>query len=291
MIHLALNMLYIGSKKNAYMDRSTNRSLCGARLVNLLSDTSRPDQGTFRNNFAERLGEMFHFRGTVELAAVLDAPSRGPFNPSGQSAGAVRDAFLVVQGDLVRFIAKSFLATSARVQNRLPNAEALHAHCCTAGIFPKNSEKKSKPCAVLFDPYLKFYVNRQRTIDIKVRRLRAEIRHMISGMSPELADLGRLDQALEDSIAGAPQESLAKIPSFLEKRFGQLLDSHWHEIPDDPGPEDLEPWMAPGGWISAFCSDMRELLFAELEVRLQPVMGMVESLPRQSRANLRGQSS
>ena len=42
---------------------------------------------------------------------------------------------------------------------------------------------------------------------------------------------------------------------------------------------DLEPWLASGGWIVEFCSEMRELLLAELEVRLRPVIGLVESLP------------
>ncbi len=291
MIHLLLNMLYIDSNNNAYMDRSTSRSLCGARLVNLLSDTCRPDSGNFRNNFAERLGEMFHFRGTVELAAVLDAPSPKRFNPSGHPLGAVRDAFLEAQGDLVRFVANSFMHTSARVQNRLPNAEALHAHCSMAGLFPKDSGKKSKPGAVLFEPYGKFYAGRQRTIDVKVRRLRSDIRRKIAAMSRDLSDLARLDQALEDALANAPQESFAKVPELLEKRFRQSFEGHWDEIPDDPRPQDFEPWTAPDGWISSFCIDMRELLFAELEVRLQPVMGMVESLPRQSRADTRGQSS
>ena len=291
MVHLALNMLYIDSNNDAYMDRSTNRSFCGSRLVNLLSGTNRPDPGTFRNNFAERLGEMFHFRGTVELAAVLDAPSPRRFNPSGQPSGAVRDAFLSAQGDLIRFVANSFMHTSARVQNRLPNAEALHAHCRMAGLFPKDPGKTSRPDAVLFEPYGKFYAGRQRTVDVKVRRLRADIRHMISGMSRQHAALARLDQALEDALANAPQESLAKVPQLLEERFRRSFEGRWEEIPDDPGIEDFEPWMAPGGWIASFCGDMREFLFAELEVRLQPVMGMVESLPRQSRANARGQSS
>jgi Protein of unknown function (DUF3348) len=43
---------------------------------------------------------------------------------------------------------------------------------------------------------------------------------------------------------------------------------------------DFEKWIKPGGWLSAFCIEMRELLLAELEVRLQPVVGMINALPQ-----------
>ena len=283
-------MLYTDFKKKTHVDKRKTGSPCESRLVSFLSDLNLSNTGNFRNNFSECLGQMFHLKGTVELSSVLESPLPKRLEPPSKSTETARNTFLAMQTDLVRFVAKSFLPTYARVQNRLPNSEALHAHGFRAGIFPKDPGKKSEPYAVLYEPYRKFYASLQRTVDIKVRRVRSDIREMISCLSPELAKLARLDRGFEDAMAGVPQESLARVPIFLEKRFCDLLDNHWHEIPDNPGPEDLGQWMSPGAWVSAFCSDMRELFFAELEVRLQPVLGMIESLPQPGTAKLQGRS-
>ncbi len=103
---------------------------------------------------------------------------------------------------------------------------------------------------------------------------------MISGLSPSLAQLARIDKALFESLSDASSEIFAVIPKFLEKRFINLLHTHRSELPENPGVKDLEPWMEPGGWVFIFCIEMQELLLAELEFRLQPVVGMIESLPQ-----------
>jgi hypothetical protein len=56
-----------------------------------------------------------------------------------------------------------------------------------------------------------------------------------------------------------------------------LLQTHWQTLSGNPEPDDLTPWMFPGGWLASFCGRMRELLLAELEIRLQPVLGLIES--------------
>jgi hypothetical protein len=147
------------------------------------------------------------------------------------------------------------------------------------GIFSAKHKGKSKKQTTAYEPYRKFYMSRQKGLDIKVQHLRAEIRDSISGLSPVLAQLSRMDKALSESLSESSRETFAVVPKLLEKRFSQLFDIHRPELPKNPEVTDLEPWMKPGGWISAFCMEMRELLLAELEIRLQPVVGMIDSLP------------
>ena len=43
------------------------------------------------------------------------------------------------------------------------------------------------------------------------------------------------------------------------------------------GVDDPARWKQPGGWLHAFERDLQALLQAEIDVRLQPVMGLLEA--------------
>lgn len=230
-------------------------------------------------HFAERFGQMLHFSSVINLSMALEDASGADFQPSGISGPSIRNAFFGAQTELVRFIITGFAPITRRMDNPLPTAESLHTHCELTGIFSAKQKGKSKKHATAYEPYRKFYMSRQRSIDIKVQHLRAEIRDSISGLSPALAKLARMDKALSESMAEASREIFTVVPKLLEQRFSRLFDIHRPELPENPEVRDLEQWMKPGGWIPAFCMEMRELLLAELEVRLQPVVGMIDSLP------------
>jgi len=261
------------------MDETMAQSLHGSRLVRLLSDLNLSDTGNSGYHFGEKFAQLLHFLGAVNLSEVLKAPVAARFTRSDGSGAAVRRAFLSGQTDLVRWIAGSFLPATAHRKDRLPTAESLNHHCHVTGAFPLNHRKKSKPHAAVHEPYRQFYIGRQRMLDVRVQHLRSDIRNRIAGLSPELAKLARFDRVLAESLAAVPQEILARVPFFLERHFNRLLEKYWHALPENPAPADLEPWMAPGGWITTFCGHMREFLFAELEIRLQPVAGMIDALP------------
>ena len=64
----------------------------------------------------------------------------------------------------------------------------------------------------------------------------------------------------------------------LERQFENRRAAH-RQAQDATQPTD-EPalWRQPGGWLHSFARDMEAALLAELEVRLQPVIGMMEAL-------------
>lgn len=261
------------------MDHSDLTSLNSTRLVDLLSDVNDLSIRISQANFAEKFGQMLHFSSAITLSSALEDAPGAAVNPSNISEEKIRNAFFSMQTDLVRFIAEGFVTSARRGDDRLPTAKSLHAHCELTGVFSATYKSKTKKHAVVYEPFRKFYINRQNGLDIKVQHLRSEIREAISGLSPSLAQLARIDQALSESLSDAAAELFAVIPKLLEKRFFHLWDAHRPEFPENPEVGDFEQWMKPGGWISVFCNEMRELLFAELEVRLQPVVGMIDSLP------------
>lgn len=262
------------------MDHSALTSLNSTRLVRLLSNINDLDVRTSQAHFAEKFGQMIHFSSAINLLRSLDDDSGTGFNSSKLTEKEIRNGFLNAQAELVRFIAASFVPSSRRLDDQLPNAESLHAHCELTGVFSAKQKGKSKKKVTAFEPFRKFYMSRQSDLEIKVQHLRSEIRDAVSGIAPACAQLARIDEALFESLFDVSLEIFAVIPKLLEKRFSQLFASHRKEFPENPEVADFERWMEPGGWISAFCIEMRELLLAELEVRLQPVVGMIDALPQ-----------
>ena len=63
----------------------------------------------------------------------------------------------------------------------------------------------------------------------------------------------------------------------LERRFEHLRKTH--QLGLDAAQQQDAPvlWRQPGGWLDVFGKEMQEVLLAELEVRLQPVVGLIEA--------------
>lgn len=267
------------------MNYETFKSLNNSRLINLLSDPNLSGKKGFQVPLAESLGQMLHFSSSINLLRALDNGGGIQTNPPETSGEAIRKTFLDAQKEMVRFIAKSFMPSARRQSNPLPDAQSLYDHFQLTGVFVSTKKRASKRLENACEPYRKFYTSRQTDLDRRIQHLHSEIRDMVSSVSPALAQLALIDQALFESLSDVSRESFAVIPALLGKRFIERLAIHRPELPDNPKAADLAPWIEPGGWISAFCNEMKELLLAELECRLQPVVGMIESLPQTNSAN------
>ncbi len=264
------------------MDSSAHALLYASRLVRLLSDLNISGVEASQSHFSEKFGQLVDLSGSITLSAGLGKFSTVAFEPTHISTQTIKDEFMRARTALVRFVAKSFVPSAGRTRGKLPTPAEFHAHCKLNGVYADTRSEAPKRHAVAYEPYRKFYVTRQGDLDIKIRHLRSYVKGSISGLSPELAQLSSLDTVLGDVLSAPAREYFAKIPTLLGKRFRRLLNEHWLELPNKPAAGDLELWMKPGGWISKFCGEMRALLLAEIEVRLQPVLGMIDSLPMAS---------
>lgn len=105
---------------------------------------------------------------------------------------------------------------------------------------------------------------RQRAMDAAVADLRAQVRAVLAAQSPRGHRLALLDAALEGALVGRERVSLALLPSLLERRWTQLRQAH-AEAPD-------------AAWCRRFDAEVQAALRAELELRLQPVDGLIDAL-------------
>lgn len=122
-----------------------------------------------------------------------------------------------------------------------------------------------------FAPYHQRYLDLQRHMSLRTEALREQVRQALAQASPKLAQLAALDAVMEQALGAREQKLLASVPVLLEQRFGQLC-------PQSPSEDDALPLAGPAAnGLSVFVQDMRAVLLAELDVRMQPIQGMVEA--------------
>ena len=90
-----------------------------------------------------------------------------------------------------------------------------------------------------------------------------------------------LDAVLEKALSGRERDLLATVPALLARRFAQLYEAHQARLAEAQTEDDPGQWMQAGGWLAAFCADLRTVLLAELELRLQPVAGLLAALDKE----------
>jgi hypothetical protein len=222
------------------------RDFSSSSLVGLLGELALLETETSKQDFAERLGQWLGvFEGMTLHAAHQASQACEPAKPSAARPAAkpgLTDEFQRVRTTLVKAIQAS-TAASAKNQGLISDA-------------PTQASAEDAPYA----PHHQRYLQQQRTMGLKIEVLRAQARQAMSPRSPRLAELARFDAVMEQMLGGREHKLLASVPALLERRFEHLRAS------------------GQPGWPERFGKDLQRILLAELEVRLQPVMGLIEAL-------------
>ncbi|MEJ8836088.1 DUF3348 family protein [Ramlibacter sp. AN1133] len=133
-----------------------------------------------------------------------------------------------------------------------------------------------------YAPWRQRHLELQRQMELMIAPLREHLRQALSQRSVRLRQLAALDAAMEQVLAPREQLLLPRIAERMEAHFTQLRQAHLQALQDSAGQDDPAAWRRPGGWLQRFAQAWRQLLAAELELRLQPAMGLVEALDNES---------
>lgn len=212
-----------------------HRNISSSKLVRLLSDLTRVEVESSRQDVAERLGWWLDAVGTVRLDAALQSIQTFAPQRSGQALSA------------------SVAAVDAEFQHvRSSLAAAIMA---SLPLAPTESDGETAEYA----PYYQRYLDQQRQMESKMGPLRSQVRQVLSRASTQLRQLAALDALMEQMLGGREQKLMASVPVFLERRFEHLRKAN-------------QP-----GWLDTFRKEWQVVLLAELDVRLQPVVGLIEA--------------
>ena len=224
-----------------------------------------------RQDFAERLGLWLGVFDGITLHAAhqsiktlveekpSDAPSARTF--------AVEEEFHRVRSALVKAVIASSASPAGekRVGNPVPQPGA--ATATDAG----------------YAPYHQRYLDQQRHMATRIDALRARVRQAIAKGSPQFAQLASFDAVMDQMLGGREKKLLATVPVLLERRFGHLRKTHQIGLAAAQQQDDPALWAQPGGWLDVFGKELQEVLLAELEVRMQPVVGLIEAFSNEGK--------
>ncbi len=231
--------------------------------------------------FAEKLGLWLDFTDAIALYSAHSSAHSGPEQRTQSSSHVVEYEKLSAEYSRVR----EALAQSIR--------RSCSPETTTGRIkWPRPPAEVTIDLAADYEPYRRFYLAHQRDMETKVAALRVAVRKGMAGAPAPLQQLAALDARFDAILADRESRLLASVPSLLEKRFERLRAAHWQSLAstltDKPAetqlPDDRNDWLLPGAWLANFCQDMQAVLLAELALRLQPTLGLLEAMAKDSKA-------
>lgn len=259
-----------------------------SRLIHLLADPAIEDVAESKQSFAERLSHWLKLGDAIALSGALGA---GVPAPTADAAPArAEDA---ARQERMPGIAQELAQEFARVRAALADSivadgvsEAERGTERARVKLPFPSPGASIASAGDYLPYRRYHLAHQREMESAVGQLRAGVRQALARRSPALQRLAAIDAALGKALAERERELLANVPQLLEKRFAQLYETHRQTLagtrpadtPETPEtPDTPERWLQAGGWLANFRQEMQAVLLAELDLRLQPVAGLIDA--------------
>ncbi len=243
--------------------------LTGPALIRLLAQIGAcPVPSSPAPSFAARLSHWLTWTDAIALSSALEPgaaavpayqppPADAPLRPAGASpeekeAERVRAA-------LARSIARDEALTADQAFAPLPRR-------------PRDAPPDGdKPVPLEFAPYRQAYLGRQQSVQAAIGALRGRMRSALALESPGLARLAAIDAVMEQVLAPREHLLLATVPTLLERHFRRLRDAA----------------AGAGPWLDTFCQDMRAVLLAELELRFQPVDGLLQAQRERSHPDTR----
>lgn len=240
-----------------------------SRLLRNLGELGVLKSQPAEKQFGSRLGRLIDLSDSIALADTLKQVSK-PVAVDEQVTGIkqgerLKTDFLERRSSMVSFIVRSF-----------SDLDTVDAEVAQAPFgLPRLSDEILGDEG--FKPYQRFYALHQSEMELQVGRFLALVREQIGESNSKLTRIVTLDSALFETLQSYCRKQLAQVSVLLEKRFQTLKESQIVTGKDDVQPSRAEDWLLPTGWLSVFYREMQNLLLAELDLRLQPLLGLIEA--------------
>jgi hypothetical protein len=213
-------------------------------MLTRLTDVDAPQSGA---SLPDRLSHWLDWKQAIALSTALDGTPAEPADDVPAFGQAAEDECLRSRDALVQAINtdRAFVTAAQREARGMPSVDAANDYA----------------------PLRQRYIALQRKIQATTGSLRGNLRDMLARESPEMARLAEVDAVMELALSPREQSLLGKLPTLL----GEYFDGLRQRAQDT----SAEPSAA---WLDVFRKDMQSVLLAELDVRFQPVEGLLAAL-------------
>ncbi|CAE6732508.1 DUF3348 domain-containing protein [Paraburkholderia domus] len=234
----------------------------GPALIRLLARLTDVDVSESSQSLSDRLSQWLGWTDAIALSSALNN------NPPAGAAGA-------------RAFGDAEEGECARVRTSLANAivgDSVFAVARRRGpashVLPQGAPVDAP---VDYAVFRQRYLAMQQSMETGIGNLRGRLRGMLAARTPAMARLAVVDAVMERALSERERSLLAAVPGLLAGHFERLRQAEQQTLADAEASEDASTAM-PGAWLDTFRKDMQSVLLAELDVRLQPVEGLLAAL-------------
>ena len=237
--------------------------LHSSELLRLLSRQGLIDDSVDPGDVGVRLGDWLDFRQAIALQSLIGQLEQ----PSAPVAATARVDAQVLQRRLreVRQALERAITDGTPPAPGLPRIE-----------LPEVELAQPIDAKTAFDPFRRYALGQQRQMEQVLRSLRSQLRQMLGRGTAPQRQLATLDALLENVLTPREARLLGQITTEHEKRFARQLRRHLQQLVAASEADEPAPRTAP--WLATLREDLRSALLAELDLRLQPLLGLAEAL-------------
>ncbi len=134
----------------------------------------------------------------------------------------------------------------------------------------------------LWEPYRRYLADHQKQIALVLSRLRRQMRRALSDAGGPCHALAQIDAVFDQTLTARETHLLARLPFQYEHRLAARvkgLDGPGQDSPPSlTATSPLNRLPSKPEWLLSFEHDIRQSLLAELDLRAQPVLGLLDAL-------------
>jgi Protein of unknown function (DUF3348) len=240
-------------------------ALSGPALIRLLARLTGSEVAESRQSLSDRLSQWLGWTDAIALSSALSGP------PPGVVAGA-RAFGSAQENECVRLRASLADAIAG---------DSVFAAVKRRGVAQTPPQDAPMAAAVDYAPFRQRYLSIQQTMETDIGNLRGRLRGLLAVRTPAMARLAIVDAVMERALSERERSLLSSVPGLLAGHFERLRQAEQARLADDDTAADTAARTAalpPGAWLDLFRKDMQSVLLAELDVRFQPVEGLLAAL-------------
>jgi hypothetical protein len=207
-------------------------------------------------SLSQRLSQWLDWTHSIALSTALDGEPVAGVGSVSPLACAEEEECAHARAVLARAITDDGAGATAR---RLPTAVS------------------SADAKVDYAPFRQRYQTMQRSMQSATGRLRGRLRDRLAEGTVDMARLAEVDAVMERALSPREQTLLAVVPNLLGEHFERLRQAGLSSLADEPASQD-KPASPSRAWLDVFRRDMQSVLLAELDLRFQPVEGLLAAL-------------
>lgn len=228
------------------------------RLLARLTDVDIPQSN---QALSDRLSQWIDWTRAVALSRALAGKTPAAASDVQHFDGAVEKECARARASLVAAIAADFELPPARRH----------------GGEPGHAQDGRTDEAMDYTFFHQRYLTIQRAMQAATGKLRGRLRDMLAQKSADMALLAEVDAVMELTLSPREQTLLSAVPRLLGQHFQRLQQAAQMPPADAHLPEGAST-APPGEWLGVFRKDMQAVLLAELDVRFQPIEGLLAAL-------------